>query len=331
MVSHLFFYQWVLLGLLWLCVRLPYAWPNAYAGGEQRPSQPLPPPRQRSRDPQPFPGLTRTPPCAACAQAHASAPQPPGCPPPRIVSTRGRPRQVDTSFHCCPKANCDDGGGVGLGHSSAHGPPNGGPWRQLHGTSWGGSFQATHGTPVPGTRGALDWLVWAVGALAEGLGSRAVARGFAVDPQTVLHWVVEVADHAMAFSRYVVHDVRVTQVQLDELLALLRAVQDGEVSEAEAVPRLSRAPHWGWAAIAPESQLLLALHIGARPLAMAPRLVPQVVEVLAPGGVPLFLTDGFKEYTPARLTQCGPWVQPERRQATGPAPQPRWLPRPHLL
>src|SRR4030095_10438436 len=43
---------------------------------------------------------------------------------------------------------------------------------------------------------------------------------------------------------YFLHDVRVTQVQLDELFALLRAVKDGEVSEAEALTRLSRSPHW---------------------------------------------------------------------------------------
>jgi IS1 family transposase len=331
MVSHLFFYQLVLLGLLWLCVMLHYAWPNEYAGGDQRPSKPLPPPRKRSSDPQPFPGLTRTPPCAACEQAHASAPQPPGCPPPRIVSTRGRPRQVDTSFHFCPKANCDYWGWVGLGNISANGPPNGGPWRQLHCTSCGGYFQETHGTPGHGKRVALDLLVWAVGALAEGLGIRAVARVFEVDPNTVLQWLVEVADHAMAFSRYFVHDVRVTQVQLDELFALLSAVKDGEVSEAEAVQRLSRSPHWVWAAIDPESKLLLALNIGDHTLAMAQRLVHQVVEVLAPGCVPLFLTDGFKEYTTALLTHFGHWVQPERRQATGPAPKPRWMPRPHLL
>jgi IS1 family transposase len=147
----------------------------------------------------------------------------------------------------------------------------------------------------------------------------------------VLQWLVEVADHAMAFSQYFLHDVRVTQVQRDELFALLSAVKDGEVSEAEAVQRLSRSPHWVWAAIDPESKLLLALNIGDRTLAMAQRLVHQVVEVLAPGCVPLFLTDGFKEYTTALLTHFGHWVQPERRQAPGPAPKPRWMPRPHLL
>src|SRR6266851_4455596 len=64
---------------------------------------------------------------------------------------------------------------------------------------------------------------------------------------------------------------------------------------------------------------------------MAQRVVHQVVQVLAPGCVPLSLTDGFKEYTTALLTHDGQWVQPARRQAQGPAPKPRWMPLPGLL
>jgi IS1 family transposase len=143
--------------------------------------------------------------------------------------------------------------------------------------------------------------------------------------------LVEVADHAAAFSRYFLHDVRVTQVQLDELFALLSAVKTGEVNEAEAITRLSRSPHWVWAAIDPVTKLLLTIEVGDRTLAMAQRVVHQVVQVLAPGCVPLFFTDGFKEYTTALLTHYGQWVQPPRRQAQGPAPKPRWLPLPQLL
>jgi hypothetical protein len=95
-----------------------------------------------------------------------------------------------------------------------------------------------------GTRAPPEMLVWAVGALAEGLRIRAVVRVFEVDPDTVLAWLREVADHAAAVSQHFLHDLRVTQVQLDELFALLSAVNTGEVSEAEAVQRLSRSPHW---------------------------------------------------------------------------------------
>jgi hypothetical protein len=36
--------------------------------------------------------------------------------------------------------------------------------------------------------------------------------------------------------------------------------------------------------------------------------VHQLVQVLAPGCVPLFLTDGFREYLIALLTHYGHWV-----------------------
>jgi IS1 family transposase len=218
-----------------------------------------------------------------------------------------------------------------LGNLRANGHPNGGPWRQLHCTSCGGSFQETHGTPLHGKRVVPERLVWAVGALAGGLGIRAVARVFEVDPNTVLQWLVEVADHAAAFSRYFLHDVRVTQVQLDELFTLLSAVKAGEVSEAEAITQLSRAPHWVWGAIDPVTKLLLTLDVGDRTLAMAQRVVHQVVQGLAPDCAPLLLTDGLKEYLTALLTHYGQWVQLPRRQAAGPAPQPRWMPQPQLL
>jgi hypothetical protein len=81
----------------------------------------------------------------------------------------------------------------------------------------------------------------------------------------------------------------------------------------------------------PVSKLLLAIDVGDRTLAMAQCVVHQVAQVLAPGCVPLFLTDGFKEYRTALLAHFGHWVQLPRRQATGPAPKPRWMPRPALL
>jgi IS1 family transposase len=120
-------------------------------------------------------------------------------------------------------------------------------------------------------------------------------------------------------------------VQLDELFALLSAVKVGEVSEAEAIERLERSPQWVWVAMDPESKLLLAIDVGDRTRAMAQRLVHHVAQVLAPDCAPLFLTDGFREYMTALLTHYGQWVYPQRRQGKGPAPKPRWMPRPGLL
>ena len=53
----------------------------------------------------------------------------------------------------------------------------------------------------------------------------------------------------------------------------------GEVSEAEALTRLSRSPCWVWAAIDPVTTLLLTIDVGDRTLAMAQSVVHQVVQI----------------------------------------------------
>jgi hypothetical protein len=79
----------------------------------------------------------------------------------------------------------------------------------------------------------------------------------------VLQWLVEAVDQLQAFSQYFLHDVRVRQVQLDELFALLSAVKVGEVSAAEAIEHLERSPQWVWVAMGPESKLVLTIAVGA--------------------------------------------------------------------
>jgi hypothetical protein len=122
-------------------------------------------------------------------------------------------------------------------------------------------------------------IVRVLACLAEGLGIRATARVFEVDPNTVLQWLVEATDQLEAFSRYFLCDVHVHQVQLDELYAVLRAVQDGELSENEAIKRLERSPCWVWTAMDPESKLLLVIDVGTRSLAMAQCIVHQVAKM----------------------------------------------------
>jgi transposase-like protein len=278
MVANLFFSQLVLIALGWLFLMLHWLWRSAPASTRLTTAPPLPLPRERSKAPKPFPGLTRQPHCDACAQDVTRHREPPGAPPPRLVSLRGRRRQVDTAHHFCPDPAC---------------------------RRCGGYFLETHGTPFHGKRVFPDTLVWAIAALAEGLGLRAVARVFEVDPNTVLVWLVEAADHLEAFSRHFLSNVHVSQVQLDELFALLRAVKAGVISETQVLQRLSRSPRWVWVALAPESTLMLTIAVGERTLVIAQHVVHQVVQVLAPDCAPLFLTDGFTEYMTALLTHYG--------------------------
>jgi transposase-like protein/IS1 family transposase len=328
MVSHLFYYQLALLAIVWLFVmlHLPESKPSLPA-----PSVPVKPKRKRSTEPTAFEGLTRKPHCGLCEPETGETHPPPPVRPDPMPRTNRRPRTVETSMHFCPHSNCDYRGWLGLNNLRANGHPNGGPWRQFQCTACEGYFPEHHGTIFHGKQVAVELIVRVLACLAEGLGIRATARVFEMDPNTVLHWLVEAAEQLKAFAAYFLCDMHINQLQLDELYAVLRGVNDGEISTKQAIKRLERSRHWVWTAIDPESKLLLVIDSGPRTLAMAQRVVHQVTEVLAPGCVPLFLTDGLKEYATALLTHFGQWMQPARRQDKGPRPKPRWMPLPALL
>src|ERR687887_124459 len=204
MVSHLFYYQLALIALVWLCLMLQWAWPSDPATCPP-PSAPTPPKPKRQRAPPPFAGLTTKPHCDACAHASAPHTEPPRTPPPRIVPTRGRRRHVDTSTHFCPNPDCAYRGWVGWGNLRANGHPSGSPWRQLLCVVCRRYFLETLGTLFHGKREAIELIVRVIARLAEGLGIRGTARVFAVDPKTVLQWLVEAAGPRWGFSPDVLH------------------------------------------------------------------------------------------------------------------------------
>jgi hypothetical protein len=302
MMSHHVYYQLARLGLLGLYVILPSLWPSRGALAPQAPAEPVSPTfkRKRATEPTPCAGLTHNPPCALCEhEATHPPPPPPGRPDPMPPPHR-RPWASDTARPFCPHGGCAYRGWLGLGNLHAMGQPSGGPWRQVYWRSCHGSFLETHGTLFHGKRlSSVELIGRVLACLAEGLGIRATARVFEVAPNTVLGWRVEAAAHLQTFSCYFLCDVHGRQGQLDESYAVLRAVQAGHLSEAEAIQRLARSPSWVWTAMDPENKLLLVMDMGPRPLAMAQRVGHQVGQVWALDGVSLFLTDGFREYRAA--------------------------------
>src|SRR6266571_2693962 len=206
MASHLLFYQLLLVALVCLCFVLHALWPGARTGVRPTLLQPSPPRPKRSREPTPFDGLLHKPLCAACDQAAASGHKAPSTPPPLITYARGRKRTIDSQNQFCPDLDCSYYGWLGRGNIRANGHPGGNPWRQFQCVACRIYFLETHGTFLYGKRVSAELLVRVMAALAEGLGIRAVARVFEVDPNTVLQWLVEAADQLEAFSRYFLHD-----------------------------------------------------------------------------------------------------------------------------
>jgi transposase-like protein len=331
MAPNLVFYQLLLVALVLICLITHVWWLGDSRATPYRLRKPDTPRRKRSKEPKPFIGFLYKPLCVACEQGTDGRPKAPGAPPPVITCTRGRQRIVATHAHFCPEPDCSYDGRLGHGNIRANGQPGGQPWQQLQCVSCYGYFYETRGTIFHGQRSSPELIVRVLACLAAGLGIRGTARVFEIDPNTVLQWWVEAAEQLHAFSAYFLPDIHLNQVQLDALYAVLSAVRDGDLSEAEAIECLSRSPYWVWTATDPESQLLLSVQGGDRTLAMAQAMLHQIAQLLAPGCVPLFLSDGYRHYLTAIVTHFGHWVQPPRRQATGPALKPRWRPRPELL
>jgi transposase-like protein len=202
MVPHLFYYQLVLLAILWLFVMWYLTWPRRSTTTATAPATPLSPKCTRSKELKAFEGLTHKPHCALCERDTGQPKAPPPTRSDPMPPTNRRPRVVDTSRHFCPHSDCDYQGWRELGNLRANGHPGGGPWRQFHCTSCDGYFLETHGTLFHGKQAAVELIVRVLACLAEGLGIRATARVFEVAPHTVLQWLGEAAEQLRAFSVY---------------------------------------------------------------------------------------------------------------------------------
>ena len=287
------------------------------------------------KKPKPFEGLVRRPVCALCEagmHTHTGAVSEEGerlKRPPQITAKRGRKRSVDTKAQYCPYPVCPYYGWVDCGNIRANGHPNGGPHRQLECVVCKTFFMETEGTIFKGSRVPVKTILWAITALCEGVGIRKVARICGVHPDEVLGWLVEASKHSEAVSRYLLHDLHVERVQMDELYVLLGGMKQVEEQAKKPDTKKKRLHSWLWSAIDPESKLLLAVEIGDRTLDVAQRLVHWVAQALAPGEVPLFETDQLVSYEKAILSHWGEWVEPAKN--TGGQPEkPRWMPQAQL-
>ncbi len=270
---------------------------------------------------------TKRPPCPACVaaeEAQGNEASPPDEPPPMIEQTDGRPRSVDTSSHFCPRKKCRYYGWIGRGNIRANGHPSGGQWRQLQCVACHKYFMETVNTIFYGKKTAAETIWQALKALAEGLEIRATARVFDLDPNTVERWLSQAAEHMETVSTYLIHDLELTQVQVDELWTLLGRRDSNEEGKKQ------RGKRWVWAGIDPVSKLMLGHVVGDRSLVYTQLLIHIIADLLAPGCVPVFFSDGWSAYGTALLTHFGHWVEMPRQHKRGASPKPRWQPLPEL-
>lgn len=321
-----------LLFVLFVLVDQLVLWQRVRCIATQGDNQDRPAPSDQRKSQSHKQGRTCKPDCPACrVEADREGTEHPPRPDPREKQKAGCPRSVSTEWHYCPVKECSHYGWVGLDNIVSNGHPNSGWWRQLYCTVCGKYFMETTGTIFYRSPLLPDDLCRIIKALAEGMDIQATARVFEVDPNTVKTCLVKAAKHMDAVSSYLIHDLNLTQVQVDELWALVQSWGNARNEEPDTTSaKKQRRQRWVWAGIDPESKLLLATVVGGRSLMYAQLLIHAIMLILAPGIVPLFLSDQLTHYTTAILTHFGHWVEVPRRFKRGRRPKPRWTPLPEL-
>jgi IS1 family transposase len=135
-------------------------------------------------------------------------------------------------------------------------------------------------------------------ALAEGLDPSAAARVFGFSQATITRWLTRAGSHAQLLHERCFCHLWLPHLQLDELRTRLR-------SHTQVL--------WLWLAIDPRSKILPVLHLGPRTQRSAHTVIHSLRQILSPGCIPRFTSDGLNMYFYALTAHFGDWLQVGRR------------------
>ena len=135
-------------------------------------------------------------------------------------------------------------------------------------------------TPFPASRRGADR------ALAEGLDPSAAARVFGSRHATITTWLTRAGEHAQTLHKQSFCHLHLLHIQLDELRTRLRSHTQVQ---------------WLWLAIDPCTKILPVLHVGPHTQNAAHQVIHSLRQMLAPGCLPLFMSDGLNLYFYAAL------------------------------
>jgi len=156
------------------------------------------------------------------------------------------------------------------------------------------TFSARYHTPLYRLKTPSHQIAVVLAALAEGLDLSAAERVFGYRQATITTWLSRAGEHAQTLHERFFCHLRLPHLQLDELRTRLRC---------------SQHVLWLWLVIDPCTKILPVLHLGPRTQHMAHRVIHSLRELLAPGCLPLFTSDGLNLYFYALTAHFGHWLQ----------------------
>lgn len=131
-------------------------------------------------------------------------------------------------------------------------------------------------------------------AVAEGLSIAAAVRVFGHAEGTITTWLTRAGTHSEQLHPGLLRRLPLLHVQLDELRTTLR-------NKGQEI--------WLWLALDAQTKIIVAAQLGPRTQVTAHALIHALVQVLVPGCIPLFTSDGLNMYFYSLTAHFGTWVE----------------------
>jgi transposase-like protein len=218
-----------------------------------------------------------------------------------VKSRRGAPKRINTEGFACPNHECPY---FGITDAHIHALVGDGKHGHVERIqtfrcqACHTTFSARRHTPLYRLKTPSHQIAVVLTALAEGLDPSAAERVFGYRQATITTWLARAGEHAQILHERSFRTLQLPHLQLDELRTRLRC---------------STQVLWLWLAIDPLTKILPVLQLGPRTQNMAHRVIHSLRQILAPGCLPLFTSDGLNLYFYALTAHFGQWLAGFRR------------------
>ena len=230
-----------------------------------------------------------------------------------VKSRRGRPKTHGTDGQACMEPSCEyykdtDGTHHALRWDGTRNKSEATP--SLECGACGSKHTMRLGTPMYRLKTASERVALATHLAMKGMSVADISEVLGHSEETVTRWLARSGQHSERLHETIFKHLMVVHIQLDELVTKVR-----------------RAGHrvWVWTAEDVLSKAWLAWHVGQRTQADAHRVVHQLVRRLDKDCVPVFSSDGLRQYFYALTAHFGRWTQTEGK------PHPVWQVLPNFL
>lgn len=157
-----------------------------------------------------------------------------------------------------------------------------------------------------------------------------IAFVLGVTEETTLAWLAKAASKAEQINAYLLRDLPVTQVQLDEMWNFVRRKHAADTDEnGESLAEGTDGRQWIYVAFAPEFRLMIEAMVGPRTLETTKAVIATTAERVR--GIPAFFSDGYTCYLTALIAAFHTLVTFPRTGKPGRPKAPVIEPHPDLV